>query len=227
MYAVKLDRWLGHDGRGLRAEPGRRAAPGRCPRRAARRPPAAARAGRRGPAPAPRPRRGRRPVRPRATWSRNVEREALKLAVQRPALCGPVFDALGAGVVHRAGAPGGVRADRGLRRRPGRRTAASEWMERLRAAAPDDRIADFLTQLARASRSAPRAATASRTPGTPTRPGPGRGAGGEQADRGDQGPAAAHQPGRRAGRSTTGCSVTWWRWSSRHRALSEQVSDSI
>ncbi len=77
-----------------------------------------------------------------------VEREALKLAVQRPALCGPVFDELGAvafsAAVHAAlfeliaGCGGTARAAGGGR----------EWAERLRNAAADDRARAFVTQLA-------------------------------------------------------------------------------
>ncbi|MGO9077967.1 MAG: DNA primase [Streptosporangiaceae bacterium] len=76
-----------------------------------------------------------------------VEREALKLAVQRPALCGPAFDALGAQaftapvhgtvfeVIAACGGTGGAAGGR-------------EWAERLRTAAPDDRVTAMLTQLA-------------------------------------------------------------------------------
>jgi DNA primase len=76
-----------------------------------------------------------------------VEREALKLAVQRPALCGPSFDALGPGcftvAVHAAAFEiiagcGGTAAAGGGR----------EWAERLRNAAPDDQVRAFITQLA-------------------------------------------------------------------------------
>jgi DNA primase len=77
-----------------------------------------------------------------------VEREVLKLAVQRPALCGPEFDALGPDAftvpVHGAvftliiecggTAAGGV----GVR----------EWVARLREAAPNERAQGFITQLA-------------------------------------------------------------------------------
>ena len=107
-----------HDGRGLRAGPGPRACSVRARRSAGpgARPQAGTghgqhRAARRRTArPAQAPAAGAAPVRTgapahRASQARydpsdpviNVEREALKLAVQRPALCGPVFDALGAG----------------------------------------------------------------------------------------------------------------------------------
>jgi DNA primase len=77
----------------------------------------------------------------------NIERQALKLAVQRPALCGPGFDELGAGIftasAHAAvrnliAACGGVTAVR----------SAREWAERLRGAAPNDIARDFVTRLA-------------------------------------------------------------------------------
>jgi DNA primase len=77
-----------------------------------------------------------------------VEREALKLAVQRPALCGPEFDTLGAAAftvpVHGAvytliAECGGTTAGGG---------SAREWVARLREAAPNDRAEAFITQLA-------------------------------------------------------------------------------
>ena len=77
----------------------------------------------------------------------NVERQALKLAIQRPALCGPGFDALSATVftvpAHAAvceliAANGGV-AGAG---------SAREWSDRLRAAAPNDSARAFVTRLA-------------------------------------------------------------------------------
>jgi DNA primase len=76
-----------------------------------------------------------------------VEREALKLAVQRPALCGPAFDVLG---------PSAFTAEPHAAVRElidgcgGARGAASvqEWVARLRDAAPDDRVRGFVTQLA-------------------------------------------------------------------------------
>jgi DNA primase len=77
-----------------------------------------------------------------------VEREALKLAVQRPALCGPEFDALGADAfiapVHSAvfkliAACGGTAAGGGSSR---------EWAARLRDEAPNERAQTFVTALA-------------------------------------------------------------------------------
>jgi len=77
-----------------------------------------------------------------------VEREALKLAVQRPALCGPEFDALGADAftapVHRAvftliAACGGTASGGGTPR---------EWAARLREQAPNERAQAFVTALA-------------------------------------------------------------------------------
>ena len=77
----------------------------------------------------------------------NLERQALKLAIQRPALCGPVFDALDASVfsspVHQRvkeliSGCGGVTSAGPVR----------EWAERLRAAAPNDNARAFVTRLA-------------------------------------------------------------------------------
>jgi DNA primase len=76
-----------------------------------------------------------------------VEREALKLAVQRPALCGPAFDVLGpaaftaaphAAVRELIDACGGARGAAG----------AQEWVARLRDAAPGDQLRGFVTRLA-------------------------------------------------------------------------------
>lgn len=76
-----------------------------------------------------------------------LERQVLKLAVQRPALCGPAFDALGAesfsapvhasvfGLIAQCGGTASVSGGR-------------EWAERLREAAPDDRARTFVTRLA-------------------------------------------------------------------------------
>jgi DNA primase len=84
-----------------------------------------------------------------------LEREALKLAVQRPALCGPTFDALGAefftAPVH-ASVLGLIAQCGGASSAAGGR----EWAERLRAAAPDDRARGFVTRLAVEPLRAPR-----------------------------------------------------------------------
>jgi DNA primase len=110
-----------------------------------------------------------------------VEREALKLAVQRPALCGPEFDALGADAfiapVHSAvftliAACGGTSAGGG---------SAREWAARLRAAAPNERAQTFVTALA-------------------VEPLQIAGARGQPRDQLGQGPAATHESGRRTGR---------------------------
>jgi len=77
-----------------------------------------------------------------------VERQALKLAVQRPALCGPEFDALGADAftapVHGAvfnliAACGGTAAGG---------TSPRQWTARLREEAPNERAQAFVTALA-------------------------------------------------------------------------------
>ena len=77
----------------------------------------------------------------------NLERQALKLAIQRPALCGPAFDSLTAEVfsvpVHASvreliASCGGV----------ARAGSAREWVAQLREAAPNDRAREFVTRLA-------------------------------------------------------------------------------
>jgi DNA primase len=162
-YAISLDRWLGMMDEDFVLARVRAVAPsGPGPRRGGR---AAASGG-----------NGQRPVRsslpprsaglqgpgedhgegrPRAPEFRydmndpviQLEREALKLAVQRPALCGPTFDALGAesfsapvhasvfGLIAQCGGTGSAGGGR-------------EWAERLRTAAPDDRARAFVTRLA-------------------------------------------------------------------------------
>jgi DNA primase len=77
-----------------------------------------------------------------------VEREALKLAVQRPALCGPEFDTLGPeaftapvhGAVFTLIAGCGGTAAGGA--------SVREWAARLREAAPNERAQAFVTALA-------------------------------------------------------------------------------
>ena len=140
-YAVSLDRWLGllneefvlsriraHAG-GPRERPAeRRSAPGGGAAAPARPPVDAV------------PYNASEPV-------VNLERQALKLAVQRPALCGPVFDALppeGFSVpVHGAvreiiSGCGGVAGAK----------SARDWAARLIDAAPNDRAREFVTRLA-------------------------------------------------------------------------------
>jgi DNA primase len=77
----------------------------------------------------------------------NLERQALKLAIQRPALLGPAFDAMGPDVFssppHRAvleliAGCGGVAGAGPVR----------EWVDRLLRAAPNDMARMFLTRLA-------------------------------------------------------------------------------
>jgi DNA primase len=85
-----------------------------------------------------------------------VEREALKLAVQRPALCGPAFDVLGpaaftapphAAVRELIDGCGGARGAAGVQ----------EWVARLRDAAADDQLRGFVTRLAVEALRVPRA----------------------------------------------------------------------
>jgi len=85
-----------------------------------------------------------------------VEREVLKLAVQRPALCGPAFDVLGPAaftapphaavreLIDGCGGAGGA-------------ASVQEWVARLRDAAPDDRVRGFVTRLAVEALRVPRA----------------------------------------------------------------------
>ena len=77
----------------------------------------------------------------------NLERQALKLAIQRPALCGPVFDTLQkedfsvpvhGSVRELIAGCGGVAAA----------GTAREWAARLIGAAPNDRAREFVTRLA-------------------------------------------------------------------------------
>jgi DNA primase len=152
LYAVSLDRWTGlMDERFVMDRVRQHAAPA-----ASSGPP------RRGRAEAPRevPRPRAAALAPSAYDRRDpvlqIEREALKLAVQRPALCGPVFDALGAACftapVHAAAFEIVVGCG-GAGSAPGGR----EWAERLRNAAGDDQLRGFVTQLAVEPLQAPRA----------------------------------------------------------------------
>jgi DNA primase len=156
VYAYNLDRWLGLNDQELvlarvgqymrrgQARPGRRA-----PR------PAEPRAGQAGHGPGPgdashAPDQPNAPDEPPYDLGDpvvQVEREALKLAIQRPALCGPAFDAIDrvaftaprhAAVMDLVTACGGT----------GGAGNAQEWAALLRQAAPDDRTRSFVTQLA-------------------------------------------------------------------------------
>jgi DNA primase len=155
LYAVSLDRWTGimnegfvldrvgrHAGSRLAAQPGRRQS-GRAPDdgrggRAAEGSPAAN---------VPQQRSGEQSDYNARDPAIQVEREALKLAVQRPALCGPAFDALGPGCftapVHAAAFEIVAGCGDTWSAAGGR-----EWAERLRNAAPDDHVRAFITQLA-------------------------------------------------------------------------------
>jgi DNA primase len=76
-----------------------------------------------------------------------VERETLKLAVQRPALLGPAFDAMPTEALI---APGHAAVRSLIAELGGVATAESgpEWAGRLRAAAPNDEVRDLITGLA-------------------------------------------------------------------------------
>jgi DNA primase len=146
-YAVNLDRWLGlMDERFVLARVRQHSNGARGRRQGA---------GRQGAG-----RQGATRTEPGAAWSEpearpydrsdpvlRVEREALKLAVQWPALCGPEFDALGATaftigvhavVFELVGRVGGV-VGAGRPR---------DWVAQLLEAAPDDGARSFLTELA-------------------------------------------------------------------------------
>jgi len=164
LYAVSLDRWLGMmDEAFVLARIGAHAGPAAGQRRAAQGPGAQGRnaqgrpgqgrtaQGSAGRGQAAVPAQGR-PADQQQRYDPgdpvvNVERQALKLAVQRPALCGPAFDALGAGCftapVHAAVFELIVSCGGTARAKGGR-----EWAEQLRAAAPDDRARGFVTGLA-------------------------------------------------------------------------------
>ena len=77
-----------------------------------------------------------------------LEREALKLAVQRPVLCGPVFDALGAGSFAAPAHAAVYELIEGCGGTGEAGGSGREWAERLRGAAPDDQMRAFLTRLA-------------------------------------------------------------------------------
>ncbi len=128
-YARRLAGWLGMDEQAVLARVRGGAGPGeeQTPRRAAR------------PAAASRP----DPRDPGLV----VEREVMKLAVQRPAMLGPEFDALDV-VVFTAPAYAAVRA--GVAKAGGTATAVggTQWVTRVRDAAETDAVRDLVTELA-------------------------------------------------------------------------------
>jgi DNA primase len=77
-----------------------------------------------------------------------VEREALKLAVQRPALCGPEFDALGAAAFTAPAHGGTFSLIAGCGGTAAAGGSAREWAARLREQAPNERAQAFVTALA-------------------------------------------------------------------------------
>jgi len=139
-YAISLDRWLGMMDENfvlsrVRAHEG----DGRRPARAARNGSRAQHV--------PEQRSG-----PGASYDRhdpvvNLERQALKLAVQRPALCGPAFDSLPATVFS---APVHVAVQELIAKCGGVAGAGTgrEWAAQLREAAPNDQAREFVTRLA-------------------------------------------------------------------------------
>src|SRR5579863_1341801 len=152
-YAVDLDKWIGFNDeryildrvrraagatRGSRSTPARSAAPAAPEGSAQRRAPGSPGAG--GQAPAERPYDRHDPV-------LRVEREALKLAVQWPALIGPEFDTLGAAaftVPAHAAVFGLIDTCGGV----GTAGRARDWVAALLETAPDDRVRAFVTELA-------------------------------------------------------------------------------
>jgi DNA primase len=134
-YAIDLDRWTGFlDEQFVLRRVREHASPGRGDAR-----------GRRPEAPAartPPPRRSHDPNDPIA----QVERETLKLAVQRPALLGPAFDVVPAEALV---SPGHAEV-RALIAELGGTAAATgpEWAGRLREAAPNAEVRDMITSLA-------------------------------------------------------------------------------
>jgi DNA primase len=148
-YAVDLDRWIGFMDERYVLDRVRQAAAAVQPKRAAtaRYPnsEAAPDAGQQRPASLRPGQSGRSPD--RADPVHRVEREALKLAVQWSGLTGPEFDALGAAAFTRPAhaAVFELIADCGGVASAGR---ARDWVAALLAAAPDDVVRGFLTELA-------------------------------------------------------------------------------
>jgi DNA primase len=156
VYAYNLDRWLGLNDQELvlaRVGQHMRRGQSRPGRRAPR--PAEPGAGQAGHDPGPGD-ASHAPDRPSAPDEPpydpgdpvvQVEREALKLAIQRPALCGPAFDAIDR-VAFTAPRHAAVRDLVTACGGTGGAGNAQEWAALLRQAAPDDRTRSFVTQLA-------------------------------------------------------------------------------
>jgi DNA primase len=156
VYAYNLDRWLGLNDQELvlaRVGQHMRRGQSRPGRRAPR--PAELGAGQAGHGPGPGD-ASRAPDRPNAPDEPpydlgdpvvQVEREALKLAIQRPALCGPAFDAIDR-VAFTAPRHAAVRDLVSACGGTGGAGNAQEWAALLRQAALDDRTRSFVTQLA-------------------------------------------------------------------------------
>ncbi len=156
VYAYNLDRWLGLNDQELvlaRVGQHMRRGQSRPGRRAAR--PAEPGAGQAGHGPGPgdashAPDQPNAPDEPPYDLGDpvvQVEREALKLAIQRPALCGPAFDAIDR-VAFTAPRHAAVRDLVTACGGTGGAGNAQEWAALLRQAAPDDRTRSFVTQLA-------------------------------------------------------------------------------
>ena len=143
VYAYNLDRWLGlNDQELVLTRIGRYVRGGHAP------------AGRRAALPEPRGtgQAGRDAGADAARYDRGdpvvqVEREALKLAIQRPALCGPAFDAIDPAaftVPQHAAVRDLIAACGGT----GAAGSAQQWVAGLRETAPQDAVRAFVTQLA-------------------------------------------------------------------------------
>ncbi|GAB3983121.1 DNA primase [Actinoallomurus acanthiterrae] len=137
-YAIDLDKWTGFLDEQFVLRRVREHATGR-PGESRR---GDARARRPEPATAP-----RRPAQDPYDPVVQVERETLKLAVQRPALLGPAFDAMPeeALIVPGHGAVRALIAEQGGVASAG---GGPEWAGRLRDAAPNDEVRDLITGLA-------------------------------------------------------------------------------
>jgi DNA primase len=166
-YAVSLDRWLGMlneefvlarvrqhaaavPARGRVARPGqarRGAGPGGAQHSSGRPGEARPGAGRAGAARMAPPTAGDEPY-DIADPVTNLERQAIKLALQHPGLCGPPFDALAAEDFHvpvHAAVLGLIAGCGGV---ASARSSVREWVAQIIDAAPDAAVREFITRLA-------------------------------------------------------------------------------